>query len=76
MRLRPAMVLALFLAPTLLLTALTTAQTQQAGKIYRIGILATYPVGPFFRDPFVARLRELDYVEGQKLECAFPNKFP
>jgi putative ABC transport system substrate-binding protein len=50
-----------------LLTAPLAAEAQEPRKTYRIGILATYPVGPFFRDPFVATLRELGYVEGQNL---------
>jgi putative ABC transport system substrate-binding protein len=54
------------------------AEGQQAGKSYRIGILSTYPVGPFFRDPFVAALRELGYVEGQNLvlEIRSANNIP
>jgi putative tryptophan/tyrosine transport system substrate-binding protein len=69
--------LAVILALSLILAPFA-ADTQQAGKIYRIGILATYPVGPFFRDPFMARLRELDYVEGQNLvlEIRSANNIP
>ena len=69
--------LAVVLALSLMLAPFA-ADTQQAGKIYRIGILAIYPVGPFFRDPFVARLRELDYVEGQNLvlEIRSANNIP
>src|ERR1700730_12828910 len=54
------------------------AHAQQAGKTYRVGILATYPVGPIFRDPFVAALRELGYVEGQNLvlEIRSANNIP
>jgi putative ABC transport system substrate-binding protein len=44
-----------------------SAEAQRAEKVYRVGILATYPVGPFFTDPFVAALRDLGYVEGQNL---------
>lgn len=50
-----------------LLAAPLAAAAQEPGKTYRIGILATYPIGPIFRDPFVATLRELGYVEDQNL---------
>ena len=49
------------------LTVALAAEAQQIGKVYRVGILATYPVGSFFRDPFVAALRDLGYLEGQNL---------
>ena len=54
------------------------ADAQQTGKVYRIGILASYPVAPFFRDPFVATLRDLGYVEGQNiaLEIRSANNIP
>src|SRR5215470_1936699 len=42
-------------------------QAQQTGKQYHIGILTNYPLAPFFRDPFVAALRDLGYVEGQNV---------
>jgi putative ABC transport system substrate-binding protein len=69
-----------FLAGTgaVLLAVPLAAEAQQAGKAYRIGILATYPVGPSFRDSFVAALRELGYVEGQNfvLEIRSANNKP
>ena len=54
------------------------AEAQPVGKVYRVGILATYPVGPFFRDPFVAGLRDLGYVEGHNLvlEIRSANNVP
>jgi putative ABC transport system substrate-binding protein len=39
------------------------AQAQQPGKVYRVGLLAPLPA-PFFTDPFVARMKELGWVEG------------
>jgi len=61
-----------------LLAAPVGAEAQQAGKVYRVGILATYPVGPFFRDPFVAALHDLGYVEGHNLvlEIRSANNVP
>ena len=60
------------------LAAPLAAEGQQAEKVYRVGILATYPVGPTFRDPFVAALRDLGYVEGQNLalEIRSANNVP
>jgi putative tryptophan/tyrosine transport system substrate-binding protein len=61
-----------------LLAVPLAAAAQQAVKVYRVGILATYPVGPIFRDPFVAALRDLGYVEGQNLalEIRSANNIP
>jgi len=61
-----------------ILTATRAVDAQQSGKVYRVGILATYPVGPFFRDPFVASLHDLGYVEGQNLvlEIRSANNVP
>ena len=61
-----------------ILTATLAVDAQQSGKVYRVGILATYPVGPFFRDPFVASLHDLGYVEGQNLvlEIRSANNVP
>ncbi len=52
----------------LLLTAPLATEAQQAGKVYRIGVLSTAlgpgsPVGQGFRE----RLKELGYVEGRNL---------
>ena len=60
------------------LAAPLAAEGQRVGKAYRVGILATYPVGPFFRDPFMAALRDLGYVEGQNLalEIRSANNVP
>jgi putative ABC transport system substrate-binding protein len=55
-----ALMLALLIMPVV-------AETQQAGKVYRIGFLAggsPEPTRPFL-DEFRAGLRELGYVEGQ-----------
>jgi putative tryptophan/tyrosine transport system substrate-binding protein len=49
------------------LAAPVAADAQQAARVYRVGVLASYPVEPFFRDPFVATLRELGYVEGRDI---------
>ncbi len=43
------------------------AYTQQAGKVYHVGILTSFPLKAFFRDPFAATLRDLGYVEGKNL---------
>ena len=59
-----------------LLAAPLVAEAQQ--KVYRVGILAMYPVGPIFRDPFVAALRDLGYIEGHNLalEIRSANNIP
>jgi putative ABC transport system substrate-binding protein len=61
-----------------LLAAPLAAEGQPAEKVYRIGILTTYPVGPIFRDPFIAALRDLGYVEGHNLtlEIRSANNVP
>jgi putative tryptophan/tyrosine transport system substrate-binding protein len=61
-----------------LLAAPLAAEAQSAGKVYRIGILASYPVRPFIRDPLVTTLRDLGYVEGQNLvlEIRSANDLP
>ena len=61
-----------------LLAAPLVAEGQPTAKAYRVGILATYPVGPFFRDPFMAALHDLGYVEGQNLalEIRSANNVP
>jgi putative ABC transport system substrate-binding protein len=53
-------------------------EAQRAEKVYRVGILAAYPIGPIFRDPFVAALRDLGYVEGHNLalEIRSANNVP
>ena len=61
-----------------LLAAPLVAEAQQTGKLYRVGILATYPVEPFFRNQFVAALRDFGYIEGQNLalEIRSANNMP
>ena len=53
-------------------------EAQRAEKVYRVGILAAYPIWPIFRDPFVAALRDLGYVEGHNLalEIRSANNVP
>jgi putative ABC transport system substrate-binding protein len=54
-----------------LLTAPLVAEAQQAGKVYRIGILGNVPLtdpeGANLWGAFVQGLRELGYVEGQNI---------
>ena len=61
-----------FLAGTLaLLAAPLAVEAQPAGKVYRIGFLATFPPAPGGPNPlgdaFLDGLREHGYVEGQNL---------
>jgi putative tryptophan/tyrosine transport system substrate-binding protein len=61
-----------FLAGTgaVLLAAPLVAEGQQAGKVYRIGVLSDeLPVSTImhFREPFQKALRNLGYVEGQNI---------
>jgi putative ABC transport system substrate-binding protein len=60
-----------------LLAAPLAAEAQQTEKVYRVGILTTYPVTHGF-DDFVAALRDLGYVEGQNLalEIRSANNIP
>ena len=60
------------------LLAPLAGEAQRAEKVYRVGILAAYPIGPIFRDPFVAALRDLGYVEGHNLalEIRSANNVP
>jgi len=69
--------IALALAASLALAPLV-AGAQEPGKVYRVGILASYPMAPFFMDPFVGALRDLGYVEGQNLtlEIRSANNMP
>jgi putative tryptophan/tyrosine transport system substrate-binding protein len=46
-----------------ILAAPLAADAEQAGKVYRIGILESSPLW----EPFHQRLRELGYIEGQNL---------
>ena len=64
-----------------LLAAPLTAETQQAGKVYRIGVLAGVPTPPV-QDAFLQGLRERGYVEGKNLALDWrwsmgqPGRFP
>ena len=63
-----ALILVLTLAA---LTVTLTADAQQAGKVFRIGILGTTaPTDPDFAriwNAFIQGLRELGYVEGRNI---------
>ncbi len=56
------------------LTAPLAVEGQQAGKVYRIGILPPGPISEraHFWEAFRQRLRDLGYVEGQNLTLVFP----
>jgi putative ABC transport system substrate-binding protein len=43
------------------------ARAQQAGKVWRVGVLATGPLTPAMLSVFRGGLRERGYVEGQNL---------
>ena len=60
-----------------LLTAPLAARAQQAGKVYRIGVLAPQPT-PVYMTPFVGGLRTLGWVEGRDftLEYRFTGDAP
>ena len=66
MWLRPALLFPLFLGPTLLFTILAPTEAQQAGKVYRIGVLGS-PALPVWAT-FQQGLRDLGYVEGQSIK--------
>lgn len=55
------------IAMSALLVYPLAANAQKTEKIYRIGILTNYPLASFFKDPLVATLRDLGFVEGQNL---------
>jgi putative tryptophan/tyrosine transport system substrate-binding protein len=59
-----------------LLAAPLSVEAQQAGKVYRIGLLpySTCPAPPYANDPFRSALRNLGYVEGRNvvIECRAP----
>jgi len=69
MRFRPALLLSLFLGPTLLFAVLTTAEAQQPGKLYRVGFLgnSTAALEAHLVGPFREGLGDVGYVEGQNL---------
>jgi putative tryptophan/tyrosine transport system substrate-binding protein len=49
------------------------ASAQQAGKVYRIGVLSRDPLPPGLIDGFRERLRELGYIEGQTFAVVSRN---
>ena len=70
---RCALVSSLTLA-FLLLAAPLAAEAQQAGEVYRVGILPPGPISEraHFWEAFRQRLHDLGYVEGQNLTLVFP----
>ncbi len=65
---------AVFVLATSMLASVHLAEAQQAGKVYRIGIL-TRSITSRNSDSFREGLRELGYVEGQNLVLEFrPQK--
>jgi len=62
-----------FLAGTgaMLLVAPLAAEAQQAGKVWRVGVLVT--ANPRVYDGFVDELRRLGYVDGQNVILEFRN---
>src|SRR5262249_7611689 len=52
------------------------AETQQAGKMYRIGLLATRPT-PLILDPFVADMQKYGWLQGRHyiLEARFTEGY-
>jgi putative ABC transport system substrate-binding protein len=73
MRLRSAGLLLLFILG--LLAAPLAARAQQAGKVYRIGVLETAPMvlNAANLDAFRQGLRERGYVEGQNLAIEYSS---
>jgi putative ABC transport system substrate-binding protein len=57
----------LLLALALVLDAPLAADAQPAGKVYRIGYLATRATTPPYFDPFRDALREQGWIEGQNI---------
>ena len=51
------------------LSAPLTAEAQQAGKVYRVGLLALLPAADATRQmkALKTRLRDLGYIEGENL---------
>ena len=68
-----------------LLVAPLAAEGQSAGRVYQVGILTLGPAGPrpsIWWQPFIAELRELNYVEGRNLVIMYsgadakPDRLP
>ena len=55
----------IFLGVFCLLAAPLGAEAQDAGRVYRIGVLSPDVLPPGLLDHFKAGLRELGYVEGK-----------
>lgn len=66
------------LAGSLLFVPLV-AEGQSAARVYQIGILTLGPTGPrpnVWWQPFIAELRELNYVEGRNLTIMYSGAAP
>ncbi len=72
MRLRPGFLLLLLMGATLL-TAVATAEAQQAGKIYRIGFLGSSSASTYAGviEGLRQGLRDLGWIEGQNITMEF-----
>ena len=63
-----------WLLATIFLTATTSADAQQAGKVYRVGRLSgSLSSSTFGHDAIRRELRELGYVEGKNI--SFENRY-
>ncbi len=70
MRRRLLVSILVLLIPTPCLFLTSAAWAQQAGKLYRVGLLLQYPINPETQriwDGYVQRLREHGFVEGRNL---------
>jgi len=61
---------ALSLIGALLLALCSSAQAQQPGKVYRLGVLVSTAQG-FQREPLLQGLRELGYIEGKNITIEY-----
>jgi len=83
---RTVLLLSIFVVATLISGWVNLAKAQQAGKVYRIGIIRSGGSGPPTTSPFYIGLRqglrELGYVEGQNLVIEYrsakrkPERYP
>ena len=71
MKARVAVLVLIVLVALAVFVAPLAVEAQQAGKVYRIGLLSTLPPGTTgvarLWEAFVQGLRELGYVEGENL---------
>lgn len=64
----------ILLSASALLLAAFAAKAQQAGKVWRVGVLRPGPDDAVFRqnyDPFLQALRELRFTEGKNLTIEY-----